>query len=202
MRYNELDLTKMCPRGIPINTGDKSVKTRAINEYFLKGFEAWCDPLLHYAMSVQAPFSLEACMACSVDELKTLIEGEGLEYYPTNDHDTTASLLYTIATSGFGTENRIDAIVKYACNNMNVTGVASYEGMPVYHYALTIEGDLTIGECTPSILARINHNLNELAPAHMRFARINFIEDDETRSYVGIRVSDISYNFAQPVVGI
>lgn len=192
MRFDALNLFELCPTGIPINTSPYTVKRRAINAYYLNAFGAWYASVQAFVMAAQAPYSIEACQACTDRALKQFIEERGLVYYASNTHVINAAFVWHLYTQPFGSAGWVDAITKYACNNADVVGTAEYDGCLPYHFLIGISGDLTAGEITEAVVARLNANIDALAPAHVQLEGFAFTDLDTVTAFAGVDCTDVA----------
>lgn len=187
MKYNELDLTAFLPDGQPLNEENHVESNGYINAFFLRAFEWWYGKFAHYAKSYAAPYSLDACMACTQAELQQFIEEGGQPFYAGNSVETNALFAHAIYTQPVGTAGRVDSVVKYILNNADVHGRVDYTGLPPHYYNVIASGDLTASTLTPEIMARIDALLDELAPVT---EKINGVVLEQTTN-VELGITDI-----------
>lgn len=187
MKYNELDLTAFLPDGQPLNEADRVESKGYINAFFLRAFEWWYEKKAHYAISYAAPYSLDACMACTQAELQRFIEEGGQPFYSGNSIETNARFAHAIYTQQVGTSGRVDSVVKYILNNSDVSGRVSYDGLPPHYYNIIASGDLTASTLTPEVMSRIEALLNDLAPVT---EKINGVVLEQTTN-IELGITDI-----------
>lgn len=164
MRYDELDLTQLLPDGQPLNEENHVENRGYINAFFLRAFEWWYREFAHYAKSYAAPYSLDACMACTQSELQRFIEEAGCIFYNGNSIETNATFTNSLYTIPLGTDGIINAITQYIFNSRAVTGTVDYTGLQAHHYRIIAEGELESGEITPEVMARFDAILNNFVP--------------------------------------
>lgn len=209
MKFYELDLTKLIPYGVPINSDDHVEYKNYINEFFLKGFENYFSRLFtvdddtlirDYSRSCAGPTSLEACRYCTDDQLRDYIAEAGFPYYSGNHHDINAAFLHALYAIPLGTPEWLTAITRYVANTSDV------EATPIYHdsftYDVTISGDITGSVNSKAILERITDNLGVLGTAHTKVSGFT-LEDTGSNvgAYAAVSLSDVNITFNTRVFG-
>lgn len=160
MRYDELKLERLTPDGLPLNDSAQLVSRGAINKFFLNAFDAFYNSIRHEVRAVQAPFSLDACLACDDDELNGFLQEAGAAVFYPLDHDIKARFVNALAVSQLCSDDIIDALTKYAFERSTVTGRAVYDGCAPYHFKILLSGDITRADLSSVIGERINTNVN------------------------------------------
>ena len=183
MKYNELNLKAFVPHGIPLNESNNVVQRRAINAYNLKAFEDWFKGVQDFIRSFQAPYSIEACTACSNEELQRFIEEAGASYYLVN-HDISAEFVKDLYTTPVGSIAIINSLVKYVCNNSDVTGSILQTEEP-HVYDVSVSGDIIGSDFSTSVVNRLIENLNNLVPVSEKWRGFIFTEKDTIPAYAG-----------------
>lgn len=184
MKYNELDLNYFIPDGLRVNDSDIIEKRNAINTFFLRAFELWYrNNLQDHTINVQAPYSMEALMACSDLELDTFLEELGAHNYAVDletpaesVHEAKAAFVYALKTCGYGTVELIDAIVKFAFNRDSVRSFVDYENCPDHHFNLDIRGDVSSIDIMDTIKSRIIYNLNKYNLVTEKLLGVNLMD--------------------------
>lgn len=160
MRYDDLKLERLTPDGLPLNDSAQLVSRGAINKFFLNAFDAFYNSIRHEVRAVQAPFSLDACLACDDDELNGFLQEAGAAVFYPLDHDIKARFVNALAVSQLCSDDIIDALTKYAFERSTVTGRAVYDGCAPYHFKILLSGDITRADLSSVIGERINTNVN------------------------------------------
>lgn len=160
MRYNELNLERLTPDGLPLNDSAALVSRGAINHFFLKAFEAFYSTLKAEAIAAQAPFSLAACLACDDDELNGFLSEAGVAIFSPCSHDVKARMVNALAVSPLCSDDIVDALTKFAFGRSTVTGRAVYDGCAPYHFKIFISGDVTNADLSRVVGERVTANLN------------------------------------------
>lgn len=160
MRYDELQLERLTPDGLPLNDSAQLVSRGAINKFFLNAFNAFYNSIRHEVRAVQAPFSLDACLACDDDELNGFLQEAGASVFYPLDHDIKARFVNALAVSPLCSDDIIDALTKYAFERSTVTGRAVYDGCAPYHFKILLYGDFTGADLSRVIGERVNANVN------------------------------------------
>lgn len=160
MRYNELQLERLTPDGLPLNDSAQLVSRGAINKFFLNAFNAFYNSIRHEVRAAQAPFSLDACLACDDDELNDFLQEAGASVFYPLVHDIKARFVNALAVSPVCSDDIIDALTKYAFERSTVTGRAVYDGCAPYHFKILLSGDITRADLARVIGNRINANVN------------------------------------------
>mgnify|MGYP003289594089 CR=1 FL=1 len=190
MKYDELDLHNLLPYGIPLNTADHVEPTGYINDFFLIGFTTQYEVIQYFAPGCSAPYSLEANRICDDSVLQRFIEEAGAEYYPV-DHEILAQFTQKLYTIPLGTPAIVDALVKYACDNDDVTGKIEATTVP-HVYDIAVSGDIVGSSLTADVVSRLEGNLDNLLPVSEQWHGFNFTEEDQASSYAGASVPDVS----------
>lgn len=209
MKFYELDLTKLIPYGVPINSDGHIEYKNYINEFFLRGFENYFSRLFtvdddtlirDYSRSCAGPTSLEACRYCTDDQLRDFIAEAGFPYYSGNHHDINAAFLHALYSIPLGTPEWLTAITRYVANTSDV------EATPIYHdnftYDVAISGDITGSVNSKAILERITDNLGVLGTAHTKVSGFT-LEDTGSNvgAYAAVSLSDVNITFNTRVFG-
>lgn len=209
MKFYELDLTKLIPYGVPINSDDHVEYKNYINEFFLKGFENYFSRLFtvdddtlirDYSRSCAGSTSLEACRYCTDDQLRDFIAEAGFPYYSGNHHDINAAFLHALYSIPLGTPEWLTAITRYVANTSDV------EATPIYRdnftYDVAISGDITGSVNSKAILERITDNLGALGTAHTKVSGFT-LEDTGSNvgAYAAVSLSDVNITFNTRVFG-
>lgn len=193
MKYYEIDLTKLVPSGIPLNSKDEVVSRGAINEFFLRSFETWFKQLfkvengeliLDYSRSCSKPNSMDAVRFCTDEQLKDIIESNGFNFYSENSHENLSQFASSLENTQWGTLEWANAIVQYVSNSNNVTGQITPSTNP-YHYTLTIEGDIISTVNSETIKNRLLDLLQHIGTVHTVCDEISIIDETPIQSNLG-----------------
>ena len=160
MKYNELQLDRLTPDGLPLNDSAAIVSRGAINIFFLRAFEAFYSSFQDEAIATQAPYSLEACLACSDDELNGFLTDAGASVFSPCEHEIKARFANALAVSSLCSDALLDELVKFAFGRRSVSGCAVYDGCAPYHFKIRISGDVTNSDISRVVGERINSNVN------------------------------------------
>lgn len=208
MKFYEIDLTKLIPHGIPLNTSSSVEYRNHINDFFLKGFENWFKQLftvdvgilqMDYSRSCSAPNSIFACEYCTDAQIADKITEAGFIYYPENAHEVNTKFLYDIHQEPYNTNRNITAIVQYASNTLNVSAKTISED--AYRFDVAVWGNIT-SALTDKTITRMLENLDNMAPAGMKWTGISFedISDLTSPVYAGVAVDQINTNYSTEIV--
>ena len=200
MKFYEIDLAQIVPYGIPVNTDSHVEPTGHINDFFLKGFEAYFKSLFtiggdalvtDYSRSCMSPVTYGTCAFCTTDQLKDAITEAGFMFYSANSHYTNAKFLHDIATIPFGSEKYLTAVAQYIANSDSVEAYATYSEDNPYRYSINFVGDITATENVETITSRTIENLKIVGTAHTLVTDFTF-EDTGTEvgSYIGMTADD------------
>lgn len=203
MKFYELDIAKLLPNGILINTESHVEYTNYINDFFLKGFEGFYSQLfttsnselnVDFSRSCTAPNSIFACQFCNDAQIQSYIESCNFDYYTLNDHNVNAAFMYALANESLGTINFTKEIVKYISNNSSTQCevISEYVRAP-YDYDLYISGDITSTCNTETLFSRLLSALKKFNTAHTQL--VNVVVDDTgstLHSYAGVLSQDAS----------
>lgn len=201
MKFYEIDLAQIVPYGIPVNTDSHVEQTGYINDFFLKGFEAYFKSLFtvdgdvlgtDYSRSCMAPVTYETCAFCTTDQLQDAITEAGFMFYSANSHYTNAKFLHDIAIVPFGSEKYLTAVAQYIANSDSVEAYATYSDDNPYRYEINFVGDITATENVETITSRMIENLKIVGTAHTLVTDFTF-EDTGTEvgCYIGITADDV-----------
>lgn len=204
MKFYNIDLTKLIPHGIPLNTSSSVEYRNHINDFFLKGFENWFKQLftvdagvlqMDYSRSCSAPNSIFSCEYCTDAQIADKITEAGFIYYPENAHEVNANFLYNIHQEPYNTTKNITAIVQYASNTLDVDARTISE--EPNKFDVVVWGDIT-SALTDKTITRMLENLDNMAPAGMKWVGISFedISDLTSPVYAGVAVDQINTNYS------
>lgn len=205
MKFYEIDLTQIVPYGIPVNTDSHVEYTGYINDFFLKGFEAYFKSLFtvdgdslekDYSRSCMSPVTYETCAFCTTDQLQDAITEAGFMFYSANSHYTNAKFLHDITTIPFGSEKYLTAVAQYIANSDSVEAYATYSEDNPYRYSINFVGDITATENVETITSRMIENLKIVGTAHTLVTDFTF-EDTGTEvgCYIGITADDVTNEY-------
>lgn len=200
MKFYEIDLTQILPCNIPVNTDSRVEQTGYINDFFLKGFEAYFKSLFtvddgtlekDYSRSCMSPVTYETCAFCTTDQLQDAITEAGFMFYSANSHYANAKFLHDINMIPFGSEKYLTAVAQYIANSDSVEAYATYSEDNPYHYSINFVGDITATENVETITSRMIDNLKIVGTAHTLVTDFTF-EDTGTEvgCYIGITADD------------
>ena len=201
MKFYEIDLAQIVPYGIPVNTDSHVEPIGYINDFFLKGFEAYFKSLFtingdilatDYSRSCMAPVTYETCAFCTTDQLQDAITEAGFMFYSANSHYTNAKFLHDITIIPFGSEKYLTAVAQYIANSDSVEAYATYSEDNPYRYSINFVGDITATENVETITSRMIENLKVVGTAHTLVTDFTF-EDTGTNvgCYIGITADDV-----------
>lgn len=205
MKFYEIDLNQIVPYGIPVNTDSHVEQTGYINDFFLKGFEAYYKSLFtvdgdvlekDYSRSCMSPVTYETCAFCATDQLQDAITEAGFMFYSANSHYTNAKFLHDITTIPFGSEKYLTAVAQYIANSDSVEAYATYSEDNPYRYSINFVGDITTTENVETITSRMIENLKIVGTAHTLITDFTF-EDTGTEvgCYIGITADDVTNEY-------
>lgn len=200
MKFYEIDLAQIVPYEMPVNTDSHVEPTGYINDFFLKGFEAYFKSLFtvdgdvlgtDYSRSCMAPVTYGTCAFCTTDQLQDAITEAGFMFYSANSHYTNAKFLHDITVIPFGSEKYLTAVAQYIANSDVVEAYATYSEDNPYRYTINFVGDITATENVETITSRMIENLKIVGTAHTLVTDFTF-EDTGTEvgCYIGVAADD------------
>lgn len=186
MKYNELDIKQFINDSL-INTTNKVEYRNKINEFFINGFESYYKTIQNYALSTASPLSLYALNLCTDTELNILLNELGVSAYSNVSRDAKIHFIYALSTIPYGTDQIVDAIVKFAFDTNNLYTEIISSGNHLFD--IIVNGDIT----NTSIQNGINRIIANLNRYNVVYEKLNALslthEHTDDSTYIGNYIS-------------